>query len=110
MSDNVPYAPYWFDACVHDRPNDRFLGTVRSGEGEGVYDIFVYQDNAGSAPIPDMHLCFRYGQECSQYISPGNADLFVARLRLSKPMGGDWPPVYHMAAQLINTWIAKGRP
>lgn len=67
---------HWHDACEHDRPRDRFLGTFEHENKK--YDVYVYQDNALDKK-PDMHVCIRYGNKDSAYISPGNVDDFINR-------------------------------
>ena len=89
---------HWIDECGHDRPRDRFLGTIEAG-GD-TYDVHVYQDNALSAPVPDMHVCLRYGNECSQYVSPGNATEFVRVWSERKA-----PEEYTAALPLIRAWL-----
>lgn len=106
--------PFHLDACSHDRPRDRFLGTIED-EVRGQLDVYVYQDNALSAPVPDMNVCIRYGEEGSQYLSPGNVDEFVKRIRTTKPTefpSGrvvEWPRYYVLAVDLIEKWINEGR-
>ncbi len=100
---NLTGEPHWPDVCRHVRPRDRFLGTVVAGAG--TYDVFVYQDNALDATVPDMHLCIRYGVEDSQYISPGNATEFVKRWRESK----DIPAEYLEALPLVEKWANRER-
>ena len=104
--------PVFRDACNHDRPRDRFLGTVK-GDGH-LYDVYVYQDNALTVTIPDMNLCMRYGVEGGQYISPGSVDDFVVIVRGPlRTLDGRlvvWPESYVRVADLIEKWIDEGRP
>ena len=87
--------PYFTDYCKHDRPRDRFLGTV--AVGDNLYDVFVYQNNALDASVPDMHVCLRYGEMPSEYISPGNVQGFVTQIRHHNT-------VYAAAFPLIVAW------
>lgn len=114
------FRPYHHDACNHDWPRDRFLGTVEVSNkllpGQTTkYDVYVYQDNALTAPIPDMNVCLRHGSEGSQYASPGNAEEFVKRFRTTQPTefpSGrvvEWPLYYVLAANLIEEWIEGGK-
>ena len=84
------------DHCEHDRPRDRFLGTVQVGAK--FYDVHVYQDNA-LADTPDMHVCLRYGDKPSEYCSPGNASEFVKRCER-----GNVSPQYLAALSLVKAW------
>jgi hypothetical protein len=93
-------SPYWPDLCGHTRPRDRFLGTFDLGNE--VYDVFVYQDNALNSPKPDMHVCIRYGDEDSQYISPGNAEEFVERYAEAGA-----PKEYRRALPLVQKWLKQ---
>jgi len=111
-------APHWHDCCDHVRPRDRFLGTIRvrndeAPGGADLYDVYVYQDNA-LAEEPDMHACLRYGEEGGAYVSPGNVDDFVRRVRTERPgtLNGKpatWPAHYLLAVDLIEKWIEGGR-
>jgi hypothetical protein len=93
--------PYWPDLCRHTRPNDRFLGTFNLYDG--VYDVFVYQDNALSSSKPDMHVCIRYGDKGDQYISPGNVKDFVDRF-----VGeAGAPEAYQLALPFIQKWLKQ---
>lgn len=87
-------APHWFDCCDHNRPNDRFLGTIHYEDI--TYDVYVYQDNA-LGRMPDMHVCLRYGNEGREYLSPGPVDQFLFRAHL---IGG----TYALAAPLVARW------
>ena len=105
--------PIYHDGCCHDRPRDRFLGTV---EGDGQrYDVYVYQDNALDEP-PDMHVCMRYGDDGPEYLSPGEARWFVDRVETTRPRRlADmapcaWPAHYVKAAALVRAWLEKGDP
>lgn len=93
--------PYWPDLCGHTRPNDRFLGSFIVDDD--VYDVFVYQDNALSAPKPDMHVCIRYGDEDSQYISPGNAEEFVSRYAKGTGVSKE----YRRALPFVQKWLKQ---
>jgi len=94
--------PHWPDACRHDRPRDRFLGTIEDERDGGPVDVHVYQDNALTAKVPDMHLCLRYGREGHEYVSPGNAIEFVRRWK-----GAETPSRMYLAAvPLVEAWIA----
>jgi hypothetical protein len=98
--------PHHRDACGHTRPRDRFLGSIDSSELEGsgngdTWDVYVYQDNALDAETPDMHVCIRYGEKGEEYISPGNVDTFLERVRKDRKI---LPAYYWRAAQLIEKW------
>lgn len=94
--------PYWPDLCRHTRPRDRFLGTF--DVDNEVYDVFVYQDNALNSPKPDMHVCIRYGDEDSEYISPGNAENFVRHAK-----GWATDQVYRRALPFIQKWLKRSK-
>lgn len=94
--------PKYRDCCRHTRPLDRFLGTVTTNEEhENVYDVYVYQDNALSAPVPDMHVCLRYGNRGSAIRVPGPVDSFIERTERHAP---DCPKAYIAALPLIKAW------
>jgi len=59
-------APQW---------HDRYLGPFWTESH--AYDVYVYQDNELSAKVPDMHVCIRYGNDGSEYISPGSIALLA---------------------------------
>jgi hypothetical protein len=93
--------PHWPDVCCHDRPRDRFLGSF---EWLGrMYDVYVYQDNALDADIPDMHVCIRYGEQGELYISPGRADDFVRRVANR----ADAPDDYRLALPFVLKWLEE---
>jgi hypothetical protein len=101
---------YHHDACGHTRPRDRFLGSVDASEGNDLgvmYDVYVYQDNALDAETPDMHVCIRYGEKGEEYISPGNVDRFLERVRKDRKI---LPAYYWRAAQLIEKWASSPTP
>lgn len=87
------------DACGHNRPRDRFLGTV-AANGRAV-DVYVYQDNALGEP-PIMHLCLRYARRACAYASPGDVGDFVQRWTGR----ADAPPEYRAALPLVIAWLA----
>lgn len=91
---------HWYDTCHHDRPLDRFLGTVKVANK--LYDVWVYQDNALSAKVPDMHVCIRYSSKDSKYISPGNAQEFVERAAKYSDA------VYLAALPLVQAYLTEG--
>ncbi len=90
--------PHWPDACCHDRPRDRFLGTV---DVDDPVDVFVYQDNALDAAVPDMHVCLRYGAEDHQYMSPGSVSQFIENTKKYFPNTSE----YAMALPLVEAWL-----
>jgi len=95
MATSMP--PYFTDRCAHDRPRDRFLGTVVVGNN--FYDVYVYQDNALDAAVPDMHVCLRYGEKPSEYISPGPVARFMS---IERPN-----TVYLETRPLIAAWLKR---
>lgn len=95
--------PHFPDLCRHDRPRDRFLGTVEC-DGKK-YDVHVYQDNALTAK-PDFHVCLRYGHGSSQYISPGNVETFVRMLK-ERQWALRNPPVYEAALPLVEKFLIE---
>jgi hypothetical protein len=102
--------PFYYDACCHDRPRDRYLGTF-DASGQRRYDVYVYQDNGLIAAVPDMHVCLRYGSEDEEHLSLGNAADFVRRVqteRLGGTPDGKWPDHYVRAAELIEKWVREG--
>jgi len=82
--------PHWTDHCEHNRPVDRFLGTVTIDkdiydvyihqDNKGIDDVYVYQDNA-LKDKPDMHICLRYGNEWTQFLALGNVDEYVKMMK-----------------------------
>lgn len=94
----------WTDGCNHTGKNDRFLGTVLTEEGS--FDVYVYQDNAANEK-PDMHMCWRYGSRCDQYISAGPATPeWIARIRETRNL----PEHYVKALALTEKWLSEDRP
>jgi hypothetical protein len=89
--------PHWHDCCRHDRPLDKFIGTFVVNNR--YYDLWVYQDNALGEP-PDMNLCIRYGNEDSNYISPGPIDMFLESTGNPHDCRSE-DPVYREARKLL---------
>lgn len=85
----------WTDHCEH--PEDSYLGTVWFMEDgrRQAWDIYVYQDYDGA------HACFRYGEEPSEYISPGNFGDCVERI------GYDEGHHYNVALRFAKKGLAK---
>jgi len=61
----------WTDACDH--PLDSFIGNYmwHNGLGRVSWDIYIYPDRDGPS------VCIRYGEEDSEYISPGSLVTFT---------------------------------
>lgn len=96
-------APYWPDHCDHARPCDRFLGTIVTSDRKP-YDVFVYRDSERNG-VPDIHMCWRYGARCDQYVSPGPATKdWIARIRETR---GGLPEHYEKALALTEKWIER---
>lgn len=99
--------PSFKDHCRHDRPLDRFLGTIPETPRNVKYDLYIYQDNALADP-PDLHLCFRYGDYVSAYTSPGNVEKFLKQWGDGK--GVDCPAEYRAAIPLIKEYLTDRSP
>ena len=95
----MSHTPHWPDACGHNRPRDRFLGSFEWMDR--MHDVFVYQDNALAAAVPDMHVCIRYGEHGDHYISPGNAEAFVKRWEGRTDGSED----YMLALPFVKRWL-----
>jgi len=67
VGDEVEYKPHYQNGCGHHP--DEYVGSVSVMEKrekkfvERWYDIYVFED---------ARLCFRYGNEAQEYISPGS--------------------------------------
>jgi len=99
--------PYWKDACNHVRPRDQFLGALTC---EGTrYDVYVYQDNALDAPVPEMNLCLRYSDQCSHYVSPGEVEDFVkiCTTEQHRFCRGRAPYLYLKVLPMVEKWLAE---
>ncbi len=101
MAEPKAHKPRWTDACGHTRPRDRYLGSFEWMSL--VHDVYVYQDNALAARVPDMHVCFRYGERGDAYASPGNASDFVRRWDGRT----DVPKEYEQALLLVKAWMEE---
>ena len=96
------------DACGHTRPLDRYLGTIKvAGHtvGGSTLDVYVYQDNAQDAPVPDMHVCLRYASHAEAYASPGSAVAFVEYCRTAHP--AQLTPEYAASWRLVARWTRR---
>lgn len=55
--------PYWEDGCSHFIL-DTYIGSFSIDEEK--YDVFTYEKSNKT------HICIRYGNEDSEYLSPGS--------------------------------------
>lgn len=92
----------WEDHCGHLKEKSSvYVASCRLGEGEKWHDIVLYSLDYD----PDVqYVCLRYGNEPSEYISPGSLGMFYAAV--------DTDPLYKMAANILNKrghlkWIDK---
>ncbi len=83
--------PYFEDDCDH--PEDSFLGTAFAGDaGREPHDVYLYVDGG------ELTLCFRYGDEGSEYISPGPLQSCMQRLA----DGHHYAPMIRLARRVMT--------
>jgi len=88
--------PVWRDGCNHD--TDHYICSfsvieMRNGiPVESPYDLYLYPASFGRSNM-DTHVCIRFGQEDSEYLSPTS----VIQLALNAHVD----PVYMAAVKLI---------
>ena len=97
------YTPYFTNCCEHSKEeyicsfieqskkNQHGHSILESGEK---YDFYLYQDIDGYHGI-----CLRYGNECSEYISPGHVYEYMLRYEDQASCYGD-----HYS---VVAWILK---
>ncbi len=94
MQYSMRHGPKWKDGCEHGAEHYICTFTVMdSSRGLNAYDLYLFPEHFFGTEV-----CIRYGDEPSQYISPGGLGQFLYT------SGVNWKesPVYTQASQILR--------
>jgi len=98
----ITFERVWKDGCGH--PQDAYIGTT--GGRRDPHDVYMYMDGESA------HLCFRYGDEPSEYISPGSLRGVASRIAANPDheYRHDFRVIqHHLAKEVAERCYNRGR-